>query len=120
PPEPPSFYARRNCFYGASSPSPRELSGRHEIGVDRLLWGSDYPHYEGTYPYTRKSLRRTFHGMDPAQTPAILGQNAARPYGFGLARLAPLAARVGPRPEELAVPLAPDEMPKDSMSAAFL
>ncbi len=120
PPEPPSFYARRNCFYGASSPSPRELSGRHEIGIDHLLWGSDYPHYEGTYPYTRKSLRRTFHDVDRAETRAMLGENAARLYGFDLARLEPLAERVGPRPEEIEVPLAPEEMPKDSMSMAFL
>jgi hypothetical protein len=120
PPEPPSFYAKRNCFYGASSPSPRELAGRHEIGVDRLLWGSDYPHYEGTYPHTRKALRRAFHDVDRAETRAILGENAARIYGFDLGKLEPFAARVGPTPDELAVPLAPEEFPKDSPSAAFL
>ena len=84
PPEPPSFYAKRNCYYGASSPSPRELAGRHEIGVEHILWGSDYPHYEGTYPHTRKSLRRTFHDVDRAETRAMLGENAARLYGFSL------------------------------------
>jgi predicted TIM-barrel fold metal-dependent hydrolase len=120
PPEPPSFYAKRNCFYGASSPSPRELAGRHEIGVDHLLWGSDYPHYEGTYPYTRLSLRRTFGAMDRAEVRAMLGENAARLYGFDLAKLEPLAARVCPTPEEIEVPLSPEEMPKDSMSMAFL
>jgi predicted TIM-barrel fold metal-dependent hydrolase len=120
PPEPPSFYAKRNCYYGASSPSPRELAGRHEIGVDHILWGSDYPHYEGTFPHTRKSLRRTFHDVDPGETRAMLGENAARLYGFDLDRLAPLAERVGPRPEEVRVPLAPDEVPRNSMSAAFL
>jgi predicted TIM-barrel fold metal-dependent hydrolase len=120
PAEPPSFYAKRNCFYGASSPSPRELRGRHEIGVEHILWGSDYPHYEGTYPHTRKSLRRTFHDVDPDETRAMLGENAARLYGFDLAKLADLAERVGPRPEEVLVPLSPDEMPRDSTSVAFL
>jgi hypothetical protein len=120
PPEPPSFYAKRNCFYGASSPSPRELAGRHEIGVDHLLWGSDYPHYEGTYPYTRLALRRTFGAMDRAEVRAMLGENAARLYGFDLAKLEPLAARICPTPEEIEVPLSPEEMPKDSMSMAFL
>jgi predicted TIM-barrel fold metal-dependent hydrolase len=120
PPEPPSFYARRNCYYGASSASPRELAGRHEIGVEHLLWGSDYPHYEGTYPYTRQSLRHTFHAMDPGEVRAMLGENAARLYGFDLGKLEPIAARVGPTPEEVAAPLAPDELPKDSMSMAFL
>ena len=120
PSEPPSFYARRNCFYGASSPSPRELAGRHEIGVERILWGSDYPHYEGTYPYTRKAMRRAFHDVTRAETRAMLGENAARLYGFDLARLEVLAAKVGPLPEELAVPLAPGEFPGDSASSAFL
>jgi predicted TIM-barrel fold metal-dependent hydrolase len=119
PPEKPSFYARRNCFYGASSPSPRELAGRHEIGVERILWGSDYPHYEGTHPHTRKAMRRAFHDVDRAETRAMLGENAARLYGFDLARLEELAAKVGPTPDELAVPLAPEEFPGDSMSMAF-
>jgi len=120
PPEPPSFYAKRNCYYGASSPSPHELAGRHEIGVERILWGSDYPHYEGTFPHTRKAMRRAFHDVDRAETRAMLGENAARLYDFDLARLEALAAKVGPLPEELSVPLAPEEMPRDSASMAFL
>jgi len=119
PPEPPSFYAKRNCFYGASSPSPRELAGRHEIGVDHLLWGSDYPHYEGTYPYTRKSLRHTFHAMPQAEVRAMLGENAAKLYGFDPDALARIAARIGPTPEEVAVSLPPEEIPKDAMTLAF-
>jgi hypothetical protein len=58
--------------------------------------------------------------VDRAETRAILGENAARLYGFDLARLEPLAARVGPTPEEIEVPLAPEEMTRDSASAAFL
>jgi len=117
--EKPSFYARRNCYFGASFPSPREIRDRHVVGVDHVLWGSDYPHYEGTYPYTRKSLRRTFADVDPKETRMMLGENAAKLYKFDLAKLAPIAARVGPRPEEVAVPLRPEEMPTDSMSNAF-
>ena len=26
------------------------------------MWGSDYPHDEGTYPYTREHLRQVFPG----------------------------------------------------------
>jgi hypothetical protein len=80
PPEPPSVYAKRNCYYGASAPSRRELAGREEIGVDHLLWGSDYPHYEGTYPHTRASFRHTLHDVAPQEVRAILA-NAARLYG---------------------------------------
>jgi len=119
PPEPPSFYARRNCFYGASSPSRRELAGRHEIGIDRILWGSDYPHYEGTYPYTRPSLRHTLHDVPEPEVRAILGENAARLYGFDLAKLAPLAERFGPTPAEVATPLPADAIPRDTHTNAF-
>ena len=49
----------------------------------------------------------------------MLGENAAQLYGFDLAKLAPIAARVGPKPDEVATPLRPEEMPKDSPSNAF-
>jgi predicted TIM-barrel fold metal-dependent hydrolase len=115
--EKPSFYARRNCWYGASFASPSEIRGREVVGVDRILWGSDYPHYEGTYPYTKEALRHTFAGIDPREVRMMLGENAARLYGFDLDELAALAARVGPTPAEIAQPLA--EIPRDARSPAF-
>ena len=48
-------------------------AGFDEIGIDRIMWGSDYPHREGTYPYSREALRQAFHGWDEAKvrrTPA--------------------------------------------------
>jgi hypothetical protein len=47
----------------------------------------------------------------------MVGTNAARVYGFDLAGLGTVAARVGPRASEVAVPL--DEIPADSVSIAF-
>jgi predicted TIM-barrel fold metal-dependent hydrolase len=120
PPQPPSYYAKRNCWYGASSPSPRELSGRHEIGVDHILWGSDYPHYEGTYPYSRLAMRHSLHDMPEAEVRAILGGNAAQLYGFDLEKLQVWANQYGPKPSEIAVPLAPDEIPKGTHTGAFM
>ncbi len=118
-PEPPSFYAKRNCFYGASSPSPIELAGREEIGIERILWGSDYPHYEGTYPHTRLALRHTFNDIKREHTRMMLGTNAAELYNFDLEKLAPLAAKFGPRPEEVEVPLRDDEFPEKAHTNAF-
>ena len=113
-PEPPSFYAKRNCWYGASFPSPGEIADRHLVGVDRILWGSDYPHYEGTFPYTRESLRLTFADVDPAETRLMLGENAAALYGFDLAKLAPVAERVRVTPELVQTPL--EEVPEGATS----
>jgi hypothetical protein len=95
------------------------MAGREQIGVERILWGSDYPHYEGSFPHTRKSLRHTFHDVDPAQVRAILGENAARLYGFDLEKLAPLASRFGPTPEEVATPLPAEEIPRNVHTNAF-
>ncbi|HKA15119.1 MAG TPA: amidohydrolase family protein [Myxococcota bacterium] len=120
PPEPPSFYARRNCWYGASSPSPRELEGRHEIGIERILWGSDYPHYEGTYPHSLKAMRHALHDKPEPEVRAMLGDNAARLYGFDLEALQVWADRHGPKPSEIAVPLSPEEIPQGTHTGAFM
>ncbi len=113
----PSEYFHRNCWMGASFPSPVEAESRHKIGVDRFMWGSDYPHHESTYPYTREGLRRSFAGTDPVELRQVLGGNAAAVYGFDLDALAPIAARVGPTVEELAEPL--DKIPADATSPGF-
>jgi predicted TIM-barrel fold metal-dependent hydrolase len=97
----PSEYWRRCCFIGASMLSPLECSMREEIGVGNLMWGSDYPHAEGTWPHSRDALRETFRGVPVDEVRAMLGGNAARVYGFDLAKLAPIAARVGPAAAEL-------------------
>jgi hypothetical protein len=49
----------------------------------------------------------------------MLGENAAKLYGFDLDALAPIAARIGPTPAEVAVALAPEEVPKNAMTMAF-
>jgi len=118
-PEKPSFYARRNCYYGASFPTPRELEGREAVGLENILWGNDYPHYEGTFPYNREHLRLTFAGIDDRERRALLGENAAKLYGFDLEKLRPLAAKCGPTPEEISTPLGPEEIPRDSLSPCF-
>jgi predicted TIM-barrel fold metal-dependent hydrolase len=114
--QPPSFYAKRNCWYGASFPSPRDVDGRDFVGVDHILWGNDYPHYEGCYPYSRENMRLAFSGVDPAEVRRMLGENAAALYGFDLLALKPLAERAGITQSLVATPL--DEIP-DSTCPTF-
>jgi predicted TIM-barrel fold metal-dependent hydrolase len=113
----PSEYFARNCWVGVSFPSPTEAETRHRIGVERFLWGSDYPHDESTYPNTREGLRRAFAGAPPDELRRVLAANAAEVYGFDLDALAPLAARVGPTVEELSEPFA--GVPEGNRSPAF-
>jgi predicted TIM-barrel fold metal-dependent hydrolase len=113
----PSEYFAQSCWVGASFPAPPDAAAIPAIGLERFMWGADYPHLEGTYPYTRESLRRTFCNTAEADLRKILAGNIAPVYGFDLDALAPLAAKVGPTPDELAVPL--DAVPADSVSPAF-
>jgi predicted TIM-barrel fold metal-dependent hydrolase len=98
-------YFHQNCWMGVSQPGPADAEARDVVGRGRFMWGSDYPHNEGTAPYTREHLRLTFHDAAEDELRAILGGNAARLYDFDLAALAPLAERFGPTVEELSRPL---------------
>jgi predicted TIM-barrel fold metal-dependent hydrolase len=113
----PSEYFARNCYVGVSFPSPHEARAMRKVGLDRVMWGSDYPHHESTYPYTTEGLRGAFADWDPAEVRQVTSDNAARLYGFDVDALAPVGARVGPTLEEVAVPL--DAVPADSASPAF-
>jgi len=113
----PSEAWARQCFAGASFFRPGECALRREIGVDKIMWGQDYPHVEGTYPYTTEALRHTFAGVPADEVAAMVGGNAAHVYGFDMEALATVAARVGPRVDEVAVPL--EQVPADSVSIAF-
>ena len=51
----PSEYYARQCHLGSSFLRPIECAMRHQIGVDKIMWG-DYPHVEGSFPYTTLSI----------------------------------------------------------------
>jgi len=97
----PSDYYRRNVHTG-SFLAPREMQRREQIGVNTLMWGSDYPHPEGTWPHTREAIVETFRGLPEAEISAMLGGNAAEVYGFDSGKLAAIAARIGPEKSSLA------------------
>ena len=105
-PNQPSDYFQQNCWIGASFPAPSDALAIRELGADKVMWGSDYPHDEGTYPMSRESLRHSFVGFSDDDLRAVLGGNAAGLYGFDLKSLAPLAAEHGPTLTELREPLA--------------
>lgn len=110
----PSEYWARQCHVGSSFMRPAEAALRHAVGVDRIMWGSDYPHKEGSFPYSRQALRLSFASVAPEEVALMLGANAARLYGFDLGALAPLAQRFGPSVEEIAQPLPREDIPPES------
>jgi predicted TIM-barrel fold metal-dependent hydrolase len=108
----PSEYWQRQCHIGASFLRPAEAALRHQVGVDRIAWGNDYPHIEGTHPYNLMHLRRTFAGVDPAEVEQMTSLTAARLYHFELDALRPIADRVGPTHAQVFEPLPYSEVPE--------
>jgi predicted TIM-barrel fold metal-dependent hydrolase len=92
----PTEYFQRQCFIGASFMPKHEGEYRHRIGLDRIMWGSDYPHMEGTWPNTMEHLRATFSTYPESEIRAILGTNALEAYGFDPALVGPIGDKVGP------------------------
>jgi predicted TIM-barrel fold metal-dependent hydrolase len=81
----PSEYWARQCHVGSSFMRPAEAGLRHAVGLDRIMWGSDYPHRESSFPYSREALRLTYAGVEPREVTQMIGGNAARLYGFDMA-----------------------------------
>jgi predicted TIM-barrel fold metal-dependent hydrolase len=102
----PSEYFARNIGLGASCMPRREAELRHEIGIGNIMWGSDYPHPEGAWPFTREQITESFIGLPETELEAMLGGNAIRFYGFDEAKLRPIADKVGPTKESLRGPSA--------------
>jgi len=107
----PSEVWRRNCWIAATFLSRAEAELRGEMGAGRVLWGSDFPHPEGTWPHTPTCLRRTFHGLPRDEVAAMLGESAVALYGLDAAKLRAIADRIGPLASDLARP--PERLPRD-------
>jgi predicted TIM-barrel fold metal-dependent hydrolase len=109
-------YFKQNCWLGVSQPGPDDVRAIEVLGKDRWMWGSDYPHDEGTGPFTREHLRQLFApDPDPGEMQQLLGGNAAKLYGFDLKALEPLAQKYGPTVDEIAQPLT--ELPENPNEA---
>lgn len=108
-------YFQQSVWLGASFPGPNDVAAMDLLGDDRFMWGSDYPHDEGTGPYTREHLRQVFSEVEEATMRRILGENAAKLYGFDLDLCTQLAAEHGPTVDEIKVPLT--ELPENPNSA---
>ena len=101
----PIEYFRRNCFLGASLLSPDEVHWANVLGSDRVMWGHDFPHPEGSVGQTTASLRANFSTLPVEECRAILGGTAAQIYHFDVEALGPIAERIGPSAAEVHEPL---------------
>jgi predicted TIM-barrel fold metal-dependent hydrolase len=83
----PSDFFRRNVVLSFQE-DDIGIRLRDVIGVDNMMWGSDYPHSESTFPRSRTILAEILAGVPTDEQAKIVGRNTARVYRFDEARLA--------------------------------
>jgi predicted TIM-barrel fold metal-dependent hydrolase len=97
----PSEYWQTNCLAGASFIHKAEVERRHELGVDTILFGRDFPHHESTWPQTEYFHRDAFAGVPDDEARKMLGENGIRFFGLDRDRLSTIAKRIGPKIEDI-------------------
>ena len=111
----PSEYAAEQVFVGSSFLAKFEVDDAIENGyTDNIIWGSDYPHFEGTFQFgitspegdtiNRSAQRFTFAGAPEDIVTKMIGGNALRAYGLDEKALQAVADRINaPTYDELRV-----------------
>jgi predicted TIM-barrel fold metal-dependent hydrolase len=79
--EPPSFYVRRQGHVTFGNDSAGVVN-RSFTGIEALLWASDYPHPEGTWPHTQDILDRIFADVPEPERDLVTYSTTARLYGL--------------------------------------
>lgn len=100
----PSEYFQRNCYVAPSSTKIEEVGMRYDIGVDRFMFGTDYPHPEGTWPNTWDWLRTVFSNIPESEARKILGENAIECYNLDHTKFMAIAEKIGPNPNDILGP----------------
>ena len=78
----PSDFMSRNIYHSFQEDA-LGVRDRDIIGVDRLLWGSDYPHAESTFPKSQEILDSILEGVPEDEKALIVGGNTAKLYKIG-------------------------------------
>ena len=79
--EPPSYYLKRQA-HATFMWDPMAIELRHRTGTDCLLWGNDYPHIEGSFPWSQSWVEAQFAGVPEAEIDAMVNGNAARLFNL--------------------------------------
>jgi predicted TIM-barrel fold metal-dependent hydrolase len=86
----PSEYFARQCAISFEVDEATLPALLPFIGTERVVWGSDYPHHDATFPGAVAALRRTLAPLDVAAQAKVLGGNARSIYGLPSSRPGPV------------------------------
>jgi predicted TIM-barrel fold metal-dependent hydrolase len=81
----PSEYFRRQV-HATFIDDAVGVANRELIGVENMMWSSDYPHTVSTWPHSREVVERDFKGVPDDEKRLIVRENVARLYGLPLSR----------------------------------
>ena len=70
----PSEYIREHIYWGFLD-DPIGVEMRHHIGVDRLIWATDFPHQESDWPDSGDVVERTFAGVPEDERDKMVAEN---------------------------------------------
>jgi predicted TIM-barrel fold metal-dependent hydrolase len=76
----PSEYFRRQCWISFEIDERTLPALLPHVGEGRIVWGSDYPHHDATFPGAVKKLESVIAELPPASRQRILGGNACDLY----------------------------------------
>ena len=79
----PSEICHRNMYF-CMIEEPWGLGQRDVIGVDKILFETDYPHSDTTWPHTQAVVKNLFEGVDQESLEKITYKNAEKLFKFPL------------------------------------
>jgi predicted TIM-barrel fold metal-dependent hydrolase len=77
----PSYYFDQN-MYASFISDPVGVELRHHSGCKNIMWSSDYPHSETTFPHSHKVIADNFKGVPLAERDWIIAGCAKKFYGL--------------------------------------
>jgi predicted TIM-barrel fold metal-dependent hydrolase len=119
-PSRPSDYMSNHLFVGASFLAPFEVADAMAEGYSsNVMWGSDYPHSEGTWASreeidepnrTTYAIRDAFHSAPELEIRKMIGENAVRLFDLDLEELQQVANRIkAPTIRDIKAPITPED-----------
>ena len=82
--ERPSFYFKRNMSVTFIHEPFAVHKLRYDIGVENMMWSTDYPHPICTWPDSRELVNQDFEGIPADERELILSGNAIRVWNLDL------------------------------------
>jgi predicted TIM-barrel fold metal-dependent hydrolase len=78
----PSEAFRQQCFVSMDTDDHGALTLLERLGDENLVWASDYPHTDATFPGAVAETLELLSGIPEASLRRVLGDNARRLYGI--------------------------------------